>query len=320
VTVGESADRMFTIENTGDGLLAGEVTESCDYYQIISGGGAYSLGAAETRDVTVRFSSLVVGDFDCTIETGTFCSNVACDGTAEALRAYVDMRPGECPNKLRVDGPFAIPVAILGTVDFSVIDIDPTTVRLTREGMAAEVSPLNWVFNDVGTPFMGSLCDCHKLRMDGFQDVRFRFRIVDVATVLNLGPLAGSQVPLTITGNLTTGEEIEGADCVLVIDGLFAEDEPLGDVGILSRSGFSSATDLISFNYYTKTHDHIVFEIFDVQGRTVITLVDEAMAPGIYEVSWDARAGRGGAVPAGVYFARISNGSTSNTEKVTILK
>jgi hypothetical protein len=311
---------MFTIENIGEGLLTGEVSETCDYYQIISGGGPYNLGAGEFVDVTVRFSPIVAGDFGCTIETGTFCSNVTCDGSAEALPVYVDMRPGQCPNKLRVDAPFSIPVAILGTADFSVIDVDPTTVRLTREGMATEVSPLSWNFTDVGTPFMGSLCDCHALGMDGFQDLRLRFRISDVVTILNLGPLAGSQVALTVTGNLTTGEEVGGADCVLVIAGLFGEDVFGDDVGFISHGGLSPKSATIMFSYYTKNHDHIVLEIFDVQGRTVVTLVDEVKAPGIYEVSWEGRTNNGSPVPAGVYFARISNGSTSNTEKVLILK
>jgi hypothetical protein len=228
------------------------------------------------------------------------------------------MRPGDCPNKLRVGGPFSIPVAILGTADFSVIDIDPNTVRLTREGMAAMVSPLSWNFTDVGTPFMGSLCDCHKLGMDGFQDLRFRFRISDVSSILDLGPLAGSSTPLTVTGNLTTGEEIEGADCVLVIGGLFGDDVFADDIGIVSHNGLSPKTATIRFSYYTKEDDHIVLEVFDVQGRTVATLVDEVKASGIHEVSWNSR--NGSPIPAGVYFARISNGITSDTEKVMVLR
>jgi hypothetical protein len=320
LTVGESADRVFTIENIGEGLLTGEVSEPCDYYQVISGGGAYSLGAGETRDVTVRFSPVLAGDFACEVLTGTFCDNVACDGSAEAMPVYVDVRPGVCPNKIRVDGPFSIPVAVLGTADFSVIDVDPATVTLTREGVAAEVSPGSWNLTDVGTPFMGSLCDCHALSMDGFQDLRFRFRIADVSATLNLGPLAGSEVPLTLSGNLVTGEEIEGADCVLVIGGLFGEDVFAGDLGVISHSGLSPKTSTIRFSYYTKEDGHIVLEIFDVQGRTVATLVDEVKPSGIYEVSWDGRTRNGGPIPAGVYFARISNGSASSTEKVMILK
>ena len=131
---------------------------------------------------------------------------------------------------------------------------------------------------------MGSLCGCHSLGMDGFPDLRFRFQITDVAATLNLGPLAGSEVPLIITGNLLTGEEFKGADCVLVISGLFAEDEYLGDVGIVAHTGMLADRHKISFSYYTKTQDHIMLEVFDVQGRIVGVLVNEVKEPGIYEV------------------------------------
>jgi hypothetical protein len=320
VTAGESADRVFTIENTGGGLLTGEVAETCDHYQIISGGGAYSLGAGETRDVTVQFAPLVAGTFGCTVETGTDCANVSCTGNAEALSVYADIRPGKCPNKLRLDLPLAIPVAILGTADFSAIDIDPTTIRLTREGMAAEVAPLSWTFTDVGTPFMGTLCDCHTLGMDGFQDLRFRFDIADVVAMLDLGSLAGQGVALTITGNLSSGEEIEGEDCALVLGDLYQEDVYIGDVGFVKGTSPAAPQGTIGLAFYTRTHDHIVLEVFDVQGRIVATLVNESKSPGIYEVSWDARTENGRAVPAGVYFAMIRNSSSSATEKVTILK
>jgi flagellar hook assembly protein FlgD len=107
---------------------------------------------------------------------------------------------------------------------------------------------------------------------------------------------------------------------VLVIDGLFAEDIFTDDVGVIYRTGFSSPAGMIMFDYYTKKDDRIVFEIFDVQGRTVVTLVDEVKSAGVYEVSWDVRSRGGGVVPAGVYFARIRNSTASSTEKITILK
>jgi hypothetical protein len=320
VTAGQDSDLVFTIENIGGGLLTGDLSEACPYYEIVTGGGSYSLDAGQTREVTVRFSPILAGTFDCLIQTGTDCANVSCVGNAEAIPVYVDARPGECPNDLRVGMPLAIPVAVLGTAGFSVSDIDPTTVRLSREGVAGEVSPLNWVFNDVGTPFMGSPCDCHKLGMDGFQDLRFRFGITDLVTTLSLAPLAGTQVPLTITGNLVTGEEIEGTDCVLVISGRFWEDEYIGDVGIVTHTGFTAGRLDIRLSYYTKEYDHIVLELYDVQGRTIAVLVDDDKAPGLYDVQWDGMTQGGNRVPAGVYFARISNGSTSSTEKVTILR
>jgi hypothetical protein len=177
VTAGETVSKAFTIENIGEGVLTGEVGESCDYYEIVSGAGAYSLGPAETREVTVGFTPMVSGTALCEVETGTDCENVSCTGEGEPIPVYVDIRPGKCPNKMRITLPLSIPVAALGTADFDVADIDPSTVKLTRQGEAGQVSPAGWDYGDLGTPFMGDPCDCHSLGPDGFQDVSFRFSI-----------------------------------------------------------------------------------------------------------------------------------------------
>ncbi|UCH83038.1 MAG: choice-of-anchor D domain-containing protein, partial [Candidatus Latescibacterota bacterium] len=85
VTVGSSADDSFTITNTGGGTLSGSVSESCADYSIVSGGGSYSLGAGQSRVVTVRFEPLTPGVKPCTIETGdALCADVTCLGTGEA--------------------------------------------------------------------------------------------------------------------------------------------------------------------------------------------------------------------------------------------
>jgi len=82
VNVGSSADRTFTITNTGGGTLTGSVSESFAHYSIISGGGSYSLGAGQSRSVSVQFSPTSSGTISCTISTGTSCSDVSCSGHA----------------------------------------------------------------------------------------------------------------------------------------------------------------------------------------------------------------------------------------------
>jgi len=77
VVVGESADLTFTIFNIGGGVLSGTV----DDFDIISGGGAYNIGAGGFVDVMVRFSPTVAGAAGCMIATGTECADVSCMGT-----------------------------------------------------------------------------------------------------------------------------------------------------------------------------------------------------------------------------------------------
>ncbi|MCA9726162.1 MAG: hypothetical protein KC729_00660, partial [Candidatus Eisenbacteria bacterium] len=54
-------------------------------------------------------------------------------------------------------------------------------------------------------------------------------------------------------------------------------------------------------------------EIFDVVGRSVTTLVDEALPAGSYSRFWDRRDRSGHTVPSGVYFARFVSGDIGKT-------
>jgi hypothetical protein len=83
VDIGSYSDLTFTIRNSGMATLSGSVTESCDHYDLITGGGPYSLGSDESLVVTVRFEPTAPGTHPCTIETGdALCSDVTCTGYA----------------------------------------------------------------------------------------------------------------------------------------------------------------------------------------------------------------------------------------------
>jgi len=111
VAPGQAANRSFTITNTGGGTLSGEVSENCDGYEILSGGGAYALGAGASRTVTVRFTAPVApGSYPCTVETGSaLCADVSCAATvpepdpecwvsADTLD-FGEARPGETVDR-----------------------------------------------------------------------------------------------------------------------------------------------------------------------------------------------------------------------------
>jgi hypothetical protein len=84
IGVGGNANRSFTITHTGTcGTLTGFVDELCDEFEIVSGGGAFSLTPGQSTSVLVRFSPLTTGAKSCTITLGSMhCSDVACIGTA----------------------------------------------------------------------------------------------------------------------------------------------------------------------------------------------------------------------------------------------
>jgi hypothetical protein len=127
-----------------------------------------------------------------------------------------DVRPGGCPNPFNPDAQGVLPVAILGTADFDVTKIDPTTLAING------VPLLRSAILDVATPFTGSLTDCSSCSSagaDGYADLTVKFDFPAVsATVENA--LVGECRSLTITGKLKAefgGTPIKGTDKVVVV-------------------------------------------------------------------------------------------------------
>lgn len=65
---------------------------------------------------------------------------------------------------------------------------------------------------------------------------------------------------------------------------------------------------------------HVSLEVYDMLGRRVVSLVNEDMAPGKYEVMWDGRSETGLTVPGGTYLCRFRAGSFTDTMAITFLK
>jgi hypothetical protein len=122
----------------------------------------------------------------------------------------IDIKPGSCPNPLNVNAKGVLPVAVLGTADFDVTAIDLASVRL------AGVAPIRSSFEDVGTPADGGECECTTAGADGYIDLSLKFNTEDIVNAI--GEVTdGETLELTLTGELSDGTAIEGADCVVII-------------------------------------------------------------------------------------------------------
>jgi hypothetical protein len=150
-------------------------------------------------------------------------------GIPEFLAVPLDVLPRRCPNRLLVPPSWpeilppplfpilnAVPVAVLGTMDFSVSELDLNSIRVA--GVAAERAR----FRDVAKPFEPFLgrqaaTDCTRGGPDGFEDLIFR---VDQKQLLAaLGPVAhGDVLVLPLTGQLHDGTQIKGEDVVVIRD------------------------------------------------------------------------------------------------------
>jgi len=131
------------------------------------------------------------------------------------ISVALDIKPGSCPNPLNVDSKGVLPVAILGTVEFDVNQIDIASIRLER------VAPIRSNYEDVATPVSdGNECECTTEGPDGYTDLTLKFKTPQIveALLIEHGELvAGDVLVLTLTGQLSDATPIEGADCVVVV-------------------------------------------------------------------------------------------------------
>jgi hypothetical protein len=125
-----------------------------------------------------------------------------------------DIKPQSCPNPLNTNSKGMIPVAILGTADLDVTQIDIASLRL--EGVAA----IHSAIEDVATPFtptnvLDDAYDCNNFGPDGFEDLTLKIDTQEL--IAALGDVQDGEVRvLTLTGVLQDGTSIEGQDVVVI--------------------------------------------------------------------------------------------------------
>jgi hypothetical protein len=138
------------------------------------------------------------------------------DPEEPVLNINIDIKPGSCPNPLNTNtrGKGKIPMAILGTEDFDVSDIDPDSISI-----AGTVLPVRTpVIEDIGTPFDGAECECHELEGDGSNDLVIHFSRREIILALGLNQMElGTVVPITLEGSLFDGRLFTATDCVTLV-------------------------------------------------------------------------------------------------------
>jgi hypothetical protein len=135
------------------------------------------------------------------------------------IEVPVDIHPTSCLNPFNVGQGGVTPVAILGTADFDVTQVDPGSVVL--EGIA----PLRWAYEDVATPFepfIGKIdpYDCTTDGPDGFMDLTLKYKTQELVEAI--GEVAdGDVLVLSLTGALLEefgGIPIIGEDVIVILE------------------------------------------------------------------------------------------------------
>jgi hypothetical protein len=65
---------------------------------------------------------------------------------------------------------------------------------------------------------------------------------------------------------------------------------------------------------------HHTVRVVDVAGRTVRTLLDGSLSPGLHPLAWDLADDSGHPAPPGLYFVRARIGATSFTRRLTVVR
>lgn len=139
------------------------------------------------------------------------------DFTVGSIRDVVtpyalDIHPTSCPNPINVKSRGVTPVAILGSENGDVSEIDVTTIRL--EGVAPIRSGIDDVAGPVENP-EPEPCECTTRGADGFPDLTLKFDTPALVAALS-GIAPGTKTTVKLTGKKLDGTSFELTDCVLM--------------------------------------------------------------------------------------------------------
>jgi hypothetical protein len=180
--------------------------------------------------------------------------------------------------------------------------------------MLEGVPALRYSYEDVGTPFMGDLCDCHELGPDGYMDLVVHFD--RQAIYATMGAVTdGEYRQLNLTAEHYNGGVFEGADCVWIKHKV--QNQPPPPPRIFTRT-FGGSDTQIQLSLGEATDVSLV--VYDVLGKRVKSLVNGTMPAGDHTIQWDGRDDAGRAVADGVYFANVQAGSVQETAKMIFMK
>lgn len=234
-----------------------------------------------------------------------------------------DIKPQSCPNPLNVQDKGNIPVAILGTSDFDVLNIDPATILF--EGVA----PIRWAIEDVTTPVADDeQCDCTTDGPDGFDDLTLKFDAQEIVAALG-SVNDGDELVLTITGSLLNGTPIKGSNCVIIKakdklnKSLILNPSQVSEEYALFENFPNPFNPITTIQFTIPEQSFVKLEIYNSLGEKVTTLVSKELEAGTHSFNWNANN-----LSSGIYFYRIEAGDPSagsakvfhQVKKMTLLR
>ncbi len=243
----------------------------------------------------------------------------------EPLLDLLDIRPGSCPNPFnvklfeytenrgkRMGG--MLPAALLGSEDFDVRLVDPSSVRL--EGVIP-VFRKSCGYEDLSQPVVEKTgCECTTEGPDGYEDMIFHFRSIEIAEALAEDgiPQPGEERMLTLTGQLADGTPFSFTDCLRFV-GRRIRPGGISDKPVLRPALPNPFNPVTRISFYLPEKQHIQLEVFDVSGRLVNRLANGVYPSGETVIEWKATG-----ISSGIYFYRLKTDDYTETKKVVLMR
>jgi flagellar hook assembly protein FlgD len=75
-----------------------------------------------------------------------------------------------------------------------------------------------------------------------------------------------------------------------------------------------------SIEYTIPQRAQIELAVHSLLGQRLVVLVDGRAEPGTHTVRWDGRRGDGVSLPSGIYFLRLTDGTSTVSRRLVLLK
>jgi hypothetical protein len=220
----------------------------------------------------------------------------------------IDIKPGSDPNCINNDGHGSIPVAILGSAEFDVTQIDPATVRLEGLDIKAvgKSNKLLAHIEDVNSD------------EDDFDDLIVQIEDQD-------GVFSEGSSIATVTGNLFDGTPFQGTDEICIVP-------PLHKVSINSNEELKVEEYALYQNYPNPFNPEteirfqlledafVVLKIYNSLGQEICILAERNYEAGFHNILWDGKDMNGNYVTSGVYIYKIQAGKFHDVKKMILLR
>lgn len=219
----------------------------------------------------------------------------------------IDIKPGNDQNTVNLDANGVIPVAILSSEDFDVVNIDPLSIVLEGAQVKLKGKSGN----------AGTLTD---INQDGLKDL--------LVHIYNELDLSEGDSEATLSGVTLDGIPIEGKDHINIVPPIIAKS--LSDEDFISNSTPSEFNLFQNFPnpfnpstkiYYALKEDvNVEISIFNIKGEKITTLHNNFQTKGFYSLSWNGKNRVNNPVSGGIYLCQISAGNFTKTIRMLLLK